>query len=111
MDWSTIFKHGTILTLFVGWIVSSGTTQQFLDMTFGRKLLGSACIATYLLMYVAWGLSWLRRSEAVHRHLIDMNYMPAAYYDDLRVPARLVASLIGLHAVGCSAAMYFVLTL
>jgi hypothetical protein len=105
------FKHGTILTLIIGWIVSSGTTQEFLKGSVGRKLLGSAFIGAYWILYTLWTVSWYRRSVAVYQHLIGLKYMPPEYYHDLRIPPVLVASFIALHALGCLVAIYFVLSL
>jgi hypothetical protein len=105
------FKHGAILTLFLGWIVSSQETQRFLDASVGRKTASSALILAYGAMYAVWTATWRHRSEVAYKHLVKLDYMPRDYYEDLRVPAFLVVSFVTLQSLGCLTALYFLITL
>ena len=105
------FKNGAILTLFLGWIVSSQETQRFFDASVGRKTAGSALILTYGAMYVVWTATWRHRSEVAYKQLIKLDYMPRDYYEDLCIPAFLVMSFMTLQSLGCLTAVYFLITL
>ena len=98
-----MFKHGTVLMLFLGWIVSSDRARQFLSGTFQTRVIVTSLIISYFIVFILAMYTWKRRSENAFHHLVELEYMPVRYYSPLRVTAGVMVGFIGIHGAACTA--------
>jgi hypothetical protein len=96
-----MFKHAAILTLFLGWIVTSEPARRLLSSGMRVCLLGSFLILVYAAVFGIWATAWRNRSIAAYTNLVDIGYMPLEYYAPLRISNATLASFIGIHWAVC----------
>lgn len=72
-----MFKQTAVLTLFIGWIVSSKDAREFIAAESSVRNVGVCAVALYALLLVFWAWTYRQRSESACRHLLQLAYMPA----------------------------------
>jgi hypothetical protein len=102
-----MFKHAAILTLILGWIISSDKAREFLSSGHIRFIC-SFLLLFYTALFALWTDAWRRRSQAAFHHLIELRYMAIEFYSPFRIHLGLAASFIGIHCAICFAIIAFI---
>src|SRR5262245_59375167 len=74
------FKHGTVLTLFIGWAIASEQAEKFVRGHCSFAWLGCAVLLFYVGFYSRWVWTFCQRSLLVYTQLCNLNFMPADYF-------------------------------
>ena len=102
-----MFKHAAILTLILGWMISSDKAREFLSSDLIRYIC-SSLLLLYTALFAVWTDAWRRRSQAAFHHLIELRYMPIEFYSPFRIHPGLAASFISIHCAICFAIIAFI---
>lgn len=103
-----MFKHAAILTLILGWIISSDKAREFLDSGRHIRFICSFLLLFYTALFALWTDGWRRRSQAAFQYLIELRYMPIEFYSPFRIHPGLAASFISIHCAICFAMIAFI---
>jgi len=102
-----MFKQAAVLTLLIGWIVSSDKARDFIAANPMVRNMGAGVVAFYSFLFVFWAWTYRNRSASAHEHLLKLAYMPADFYSTLLITRQLATSLVGIHVVGCGVLIAF----
>ena len=102
-----MFKHAGILTLILGWVISSDKAREFLGSGLHIRFICSFLLLFYTALFALWTDAWRRRSQAAFHHLIELRYMPIEFYSPFRIHVGLAASFISIHCAICFAIIAF----
>jgi hypothetical protein len=102
------FKSSTVLTLFIGWIVSSDTAREFVITTPGLRPILVGTIAAYWVLFLYWTWSYRKRSCSAYSHLETLGFLPKEYYSTLVVTKLLVATFAVTHGMMCGTLIYLI---
>ena len=96
-----MFKQAAVITLVLGWIFSSKTTQEFVQThpRIGEIAISAICIYFVLLTFWIW--NYRQRSNSAYQHLLNLRYMPKEFYSTLRVSDAVAVSFMGAHFILC----------
>lgn len=103
-----MFKQAAVLTLLIGWIVSSDKARDFIADNPMVRNMGAGVVAFYSFLFVFWAWTYRNRSASAHEHLLKLAYMPADFYSTLLITRQLATSLVGIHVVGCGVLIAFI---
>jgi hypothetical protein len=102
-----MFKQAAVLTLLIGWILSSKEAREFIaGAPIVRKAYAFA-VALYALLSIFWAWTFRRRSKCAHKHLLELRYMPEEFYSTLLVTKPLTISFVSMHVAGCAVLIAF----
>ncbi len=104
-----MFKQAAVLTLFIGWKLSSDDARKFIAAEPGVRVVGVSAVAAYALLLAFWAWTYRIRSHAAYRDLLKIHFMPARYYSPLLITWRLALSLVSAHFVLCTVLIMFLL--
>lgn len=93
------FKHGTILIVIVGWVLTAQRTQELFASSVAIRIGISMAVFSLTLLHAIWVIRFYLRSAAVRRHLYELNYMPSGYYKPESIARFLVMSLSAVHFI------------
>jgi hypothetical protein len=93
------FKHGTVLTLLLGWAIASKDAQAFLRDHHSVAWLGCVGVFCYATFHSIWVWNFYRRSLRAYEQLSSLAFMPTDYFKFRRIQPFTVASFIVLHWV------------
>jgi hypothetical protein len=102
-----MFKQAAVLTLLIGWILSSREAREFIA---GAPIVQAAyvfAVALYALLSIFWAWTFRRRSECAYRNLLQLGYMPGEFYTTLVITKPLTISFISIHFAGCAVLIAF----
>lgn len=97
-----MFKQAAVLTLFIGWIISSDDAQRFISGEPDLRIPSVFAIALYAFLFIYWILTYRKRSIAAHDRLVELRFMPAEFYFPLLISTRLSVSLVCAQILLCS---------
>jgi hypothetical protein len=93
------FKQGTVLTLVVGWILSSEVARR----TFAADGIaaGAVCVSVALLaiFHAVWVRRFCARSEVVYKRIGELNYIDIKDVESGRIRPFTEWSFILIHSV------------
>ena len=96
-----MFKQAAILTLVMGWVISSEHAQTFFKMHRAARYAGLIGVIFLCLFLTLWVRNYRNRSQEACKSLVRLGYMPENYYDNLVITNRFANSLIILYSVAC----------
>ncbi|MBA3571473.1 MAG: hypothetical protein H0W34_05775 [Pyrinomonadaceae bacterium] len=102
-----MFKQAAVLTLLIGWVVSSDKARDFIAGANIVQTIGACVVSLYSLLFVFWAWTYRQRSQSAYAHLLALGYMPKDFYATLHVTKRLAVSLVAIHATGCAVLIAF----
>nr|WP_319387083.1 hypothetical protein [uncultured Roseibium sp.] len=102
------FKHGVILTVILGWVVSSERAQEFLGETESKKIASLAALSLYALAHVLWVRRWYLKSNAVFGQLKDLKYMSIDKYKPQYVTKFMAGTFMAVHFAICTVIGFFI---
>jgi len=97
-----MFKQGAVLTLILGWILSSKEAHDFIQTHPCIRFIGIPSTCMYFVLLVYWIWSYKERSDSAYLHLLNLRYMPGEFYSSLRVTNAVAVSLISAHFILCA---------
>lgn len=92
-----MFKQGAILTLVMGWVISSKPAQEFFAAHSAARYAAAAGVMFLCLFLTRWVLIYRSRSQRACEFLLQLGYMPREFYSDIVVTKRFAISLITLY--------------
>jgi len=96
-----MFKQAAILTLVLGWVISSQTAQAFFAAQPEARYAAAAGVIFLCPFLTRWVLNYRRRSLRACEFLVELRYMPREFYSDIVVTKRFAISLIILYLIAC----------
>ncbi|HKP03657.1 MAG TPA: hypothetical protein VJU77_09895 [Chthoniobacterales bacterium] len=96
-----MFKQAAILTLIMGWVISSQPAQSFLAAHSPARYAAAGGIAFLCLFLIARVMSFRNRSHSDYKFLLQLGYMPQEFYSRIVITWSLALSLISLYVVAC----------
>jgi Ni/Fe-hydrogenase subunit HybB-like protein len=103
-----MFKHGTVLTLALGWLLTSDKSREFIGSSRSIQIVTACLIFVYAGLFSVWIYAFRVRSASSFQYLVEMNYMPADFYTPLCVTKRVVIGFMAIHYAVCVVAIVFV---
>ncbi|MEY2558948.1 MAG: hypothetical protein QOE34_2373 [Verrucomicrobiota bacterium] len=97
-----MFKQAAVLTLVLGWILSSKETHEFLQSHQSMGLVAIPAVCCYFALLIFWIWNYRLRSDSAYHHLLNLSYMPKEYYSALHVTNAMAVSLVGAHFILCA---------
>lgn len=93
------FKHGALLAIAMGWLVTSDSARAFLAQSYISKF--SLCAAALLLTYFhyRWVGVFYQRSIDAHAKLVLLGYMPSDFLDLRLIRRPTYITFVVVHAV------------
>jgi hypothetical protein len=102
-----MFRQATVLTLLIGWIVSSDKARDFIATAQGVRTIAVIAVTLYCALLMFWAWNYHLRSASAYAELVKLRYMPDRFYRTLRVTKPLVATLMCIHFVACAVLVFF----
>jgi hypothetical protein len=93
------FKHGTVLTLLLGWVLASKDARDFLHSYGGVARFVCVAVLLYAAFHSIWVWNFYRRSLLAYTQLCKLGYMPTEYFEKRCIQSFTVVSFIVLHWV------------
>ena len=93
------FKHGTILIVIVGWVLTAQRAQELIASSVTIRIGISIAVLSLTLLHAIWVIRFYLRSSAVRRQLYELSYMPFGYYKPESIARFLVMSLCAVHFI------------
>jgi hypothetical protein len=102
------FKIAGFLVLVAGWLITSKDARHLLATDpAGRRLLASGLMfGTVIYGFISWRVYVL--SQRGFRKLNELNFMPAAYYEDHVIDVSTVVTFVLINAAMTGATAFFV---
>lgn len=92
------FKHGTLLALALGWLITSESARIYLSehglARYG--LCGMVLLLTCL--HARWAYAFWKRSATVYQQLARLEYVPKEDVECQRIPIFTLVSYVVIHA-------------
>jgi hypothetical protein len=79
------FKQAAVLTLLLGWFLSSKETHDFIKANQNLRYVIVPGISLYFAFLAFWIWSFRQRSNSAYQHLLNLRYMPKEFYSTLRI--------------------------
>lgn len=95
------FKHGAVICLVLGWIVSSQQAQRFFAASWWVRLLATAGLITYAIVYTCWVAAHYRHSHETLKDLEATAFMESKLFSFLVIHRGFALSFIIVHEVMC----------
>ena len=91
------FKHGALLAIAMGWLVTSESAREFLEQSPVSRF--SLCAAVLLLTYFhyRWVGVFYRRSVNAHAKLVALEYMPSCFLDLRLIRKPTYVTFVAVH--------------
>jgi hypothetical protein len=104
-----MFKQAAVLTLLIGWVLSSDKARDFIATAHGVRTIAVVAVSLYCALLIFWACTYRLRSVSAYAELVKLQYMPKHFYGTLLVTKPLAASLICIHVVACVVLVLFLL--
>ena len=93
------FKHGVILSVILGWIITSDKARDFIS----KSPIAYICIIIVMILLTTFHFIWVRvyssRSKSAREAIRELDYMPVEFAD-LRIVSEFSArTFIVIHAL------------
>lgn len=92
------FKNETLLSLALGWFITSESARQFL---LGNSLARYSLCGMLLLLtcfHSRWVYTFWRRSDTAFKQLVSLAYVQKEYFEFRKIPLFTLVSFIAIHA-------------
>jgi len=102
------FKHGAVICLVLGWIVSSQQAQRFFATSWWVQFLATAGLVTYLVVYTCWVAAHYRHSRDIFKNLEALDFMDSRLFAFLVIHRGFALLFILLHETVCLVMIAFI---
>lgn len=102
------FRHGAVVCLVLGWLVSSEQAQRFFAASPWIQALSSIGLFIYALLYSRWVYLHYRHSRGIFRDLETNAFMDSKLFAFLLVRFDFALSFILLHEMLCVTMIVFI---
>lgn len=97
-----MFKQAAVLTLMLGWIVSSKDAHEFIQTHRPIREAAVPAICSYFVLLAYWTWSYKKRSDSAYHHLLVLEFMPKEFYSSIHITPVMAVSLVSAHFVLCA---------
>lgn len=102
------FKHGAVICLVLGWIVSSQQAQRFFGTSWWVQLLATAGLITYAIVYTCWVAAHYRHSHEILKDLEATAFMDSRLFSFLVIHRGFALSFVIIHEMLCLIMIAFI---
>ena len=95
------FKHGAVICLVLGWIVSSEQAQRFFAASWWVRAFASVGLLTYAVLYSCWVGAHYRHSRLIFKDLENNAFMDSKLFAFLVIHPGFALSFVILHEMLC----------
>jgi hypothetical protein len=102
------FKHGAVICLVLGWIVSSEQAQRFFAASWWVRFFATAGLITYAVVYTCWVAAHYRHSRGIFKNLEAIAFMDSRLFAFLVIRRGFAVSFVLLHELMCLVMIAFI---
>jgi hypothetical protein len=102
------FKHGAVICLVLGWIVSSQQAQRFFATSCWVRFLATAGLIAYAIVYTGWVAAHYRHSHGIFKNLEATAFMDSRLFSFLVIHRGFALSFVILHEMLCLVMIAFI---
>jgi hypothetical protein len=102
------FKHGAVICLVLGWIVSSQQAQRFFAADWWVQFFATAGLITYAIVYTGWVAAHYRHSHRIFKNLEAIAFMDSRLFAFLVIRRSFALSFVLLHELMCLVMIAFI---
>lgn len=93
------FKHGSLLAIVLGWLITAENAQKFFAMSLLARISITIAMLSLTILHAFWVRRFYAKSLRAYHTLNELALVPTRYYEDLRIQPSVVVTFCVIHAI------------
>ena len=93
------FRHGALLSVGLGWLITSESAKSFFEANEFPRIFATLAVLTLTFLHAFWVYKFYMKSKRAYNMLLELEFLPAAYFDDQRIQPYLALTFSSVHFI------------